>query len=178
MKPSSLIYWSRACLGIGTALLCVLLSVISPGFSLFSNISVAIVVYIVTYYVYKWRFVALVEKPSKIVTHGIGAYFLTWIVALGLFVTILHPATFFTYSPQFPVTDNPMTFNATSSYSVTGYIIDYKWDFGDENMITETDPITTHVYATPGNYTVKLVITNNYGFSTEKSEIIEVKAPE
>jgi hypothetical protein len=47
-------------------------------------------VYIVTYYIYKWRFIALVEKPSKILTQGIGAYFLTWIVALGLFYTLLH----------------------------------------------------------------------------------------
>ncbi len=88
MKPLSFIYWSRAGLGIGAALLCVLLNILSPGFSLFSNISVALVVYIVVYYIYRWRFIALVEKPSKIVTHGIGAYFLTWIVALGLFYTL------------------------------------------------------------------------------------------
>ncbi len=90
MEPLSFIYWSRACLGIGAALLCVLLNILSPGFSLFSNMSVAILVYIVAYYIYKWRFLALVEKPSKIVTHGIGAYFLTWIVALGLFYTLWH----------------------------------------------------------------------------------------
>ncbi|MFQ6086865.1 MAG: hypothetical protein ACE5OV_02485 [Candidatus Bathyarchaeia archaeon] len=93
MKPLSFIYWSRVCLGIGAALLCVLLNILSPGFTLFSSISVALLVYIVAYYVYKWRFIALVEKPSKIATQGIGAYFLTWIVALGLFYTLLHGLT-------------------------------------------------------------------------------------
>ncbi len=88
MKPLSFIYWSRAGLGIGTALLCVLLNILSPEFSLYSNISVALLVYLVAYYIYKWRFIASVEKPSKIVTTGIGAYFLTWIVALGLFYTL------------------------------------------------------------------------------------------
>lgn len=88
MKPLSFIYWSRAGLGIGTALLCVLLNILLPEFSLYSNISVALLVYIVAYYIYKWRFIALVEKPSKIATQGIGAYILTWIVALGLFYTL------------------------------------------------------------------------------------------
>ncbi len=178
MKPLSFIYWSRAGLGIGAALLCVLLNILSPGFSLYSNISVALLVYIVAYYIYKWRFMALVEKTSKIVTTGIGAYFLTWIVALGLFVTILHPIAVFTYSPTLPITDNTVTFNASSSYSLTGYIVDYKWDFGDENITILTSSIITHVYATPGNYKVDLVVTDNYGFSTPVSEIVEVKAPE
>ncbi len=93
MKPLSLIYWSRACLGIGVALLCLWFNTLSPGFSLFSNVSVALLVYIVVYYIYKWRFFALVEKPSKIFTQGIGAYFLTWIVALGLFYTLWRAST-------------------------------------------------------------------------------------
>ena len=179
MKPLSFIYWSRACLGIGTALLCILLNILSPGFTLFSNISVALLVYIVVYYVYKWRFFALVEKPSKIATQGIGAYFLTWIVALGLFFTILQPTAVFAYSPQFPITGNTATFDATSSHTLIGYIVSYKWDFGDGGDITTiTNSTITHVYATPGNYTVNLLVANNYGFSTAVSEIVVVKAPE
>ena len=178
MKPLSFIYWSRACLGIGAALLCILLNILSPGFTLFSNISVALVVYIVVYYVYKWRFFALVEKPSKIARHGIGAYFLTWIVALGLFFTILQPTAVFAYSPQFPVTDNTVTFNAASSHSSIGYIVSYKWDFGDGDTTTIASPTITHIYANPGNYTVNLVVVNSYGFSYEVSEIVVVKSPE
>ncbi len=174
MKPLLFIYWSRVCLGIGAALSCGLLNILSPGFTLYSNISVALLVYIVAYYIYKWRFIALVEKPSKIATTGIGAYFLTWIVALGLFVTILHPIAGFTYS----ITDNSVTFDAASSHSLTGNIASYEWDFGDENITTLDSPIITHVFASPGNYTVNLVVTNNYEFSDTEVEIVEVKAPE
>ncbi len=165
-------------MGIGAALLCIFLNILSPGFTIFSNLSVALIVYIIAYYIYKWRFVVLVEKPSKIATQGIGAYFLTWIVALGLFVTILHPTAVFAYSPSVPITNNAVTFNAASSYSPSGYIANYKWDFGDGNTTIQTDSIATYVYATPGNYTVNLVVTNNYGFSTAVSKVVEVKAPE
>jgi PKD repeat protein len=135
-------------------------------------------VYIVAYYIYKWRFILIVEKPSKIATHGIGAYFLTWIVALGLFFTILHPTAVFTYSPQSPITDNQVTFDATGTHSFAGYIISYEWDFGDGTINTTTIPTIEHVYATPGNYTVNLRVTNNYGFSVAVSETISVEAPE
>jgi len=178
MEPLSLIYWSRAGLGIGAALLCTMLNILLNGLNLFSNISVALIVYIVAYYIYKWRFFAQVEKPSKIATQGIGAYFMTWILVLGLFFTILQPTAVFTYSPQFPVTDNTVIFNASNSYSSTGYIISYKWDFGDENITTLASSVITHVYATPENYTVNLIVTNNYGFSTAISEIVVVRAPE
>ncbi len=175
MEPLSLIYWSRAGLGIGAALLCTMLNILLNGLNLFSNISVALIVYIVVYYIYKWRFFAQVEKPSKIATHGIGAYFMTWILVLGLFFTILQPIAVFTHSP---VTDNTVTFNASNSYSSTGYIISYKWDFGDETITTLASSVITHVYATPENYTVNLIVTNNYGFSTAISEIVVVRAPE
>jgi len=90
MEPLSFIYWSRACLGIVAALLCLAINILANELSIFYNLSVALIVYMITYYFYKWRFIALVEKPSKIATQGIGAYFLTWIVALGLFYTLWH----------------------------------------------------------------------------------------
>ena len=178
MKVLTFIYWSRACLGIGAALLCLLLNILSPSLTIYTNISVALLVYLVAYYIYKWRFIALVEKPSKIATQGIGAYFLTWIVTLSLFFTVLQPTAVFTYSPQFPIADYAVTFDATGSYSPLGYIVNYKWDFGDGGNITTMNPTITHVYENPGNYTVNLVVVNNYGFSTKASEIVVVKAPE
>ncbi len=50
--------------------------------------SVAILVYLVTYYILKARFMTRVEKLSKLFTMGIGAYFLTWIVAWVLLLTV------------------------------------------------------------------------------------------
>jgi len=81
VKPLTVVYWSRVCLGILAALLCALLKLSS----LLSGISFGILFYIITYYVLKRLFVAKVEKPSDIFKMGIGAYFLSWIVGWILF---------------------------------------------------------------------------------------------
>jgi len=49
----------------------------------------------------------------------------------------------------------------------------WSWDFGDSGTSTEVNP--THLYSTPGNYTVSLTTTNYYGNNTEtKTAYIEV----
>jgi len=90
MKPTTIIYWTRACLGVVAALLSALLSIVVRR-SFLDGLTIALVVYIVTHYVFKSLFLTKVEKPSKILTTGIGAYFLTWVVALVIFYTLLVP---------------------------------------------------------------------------------------
>jgi len=90
MKPTTIIYWTRACLGVVAALLSALLSIVVHR-SFLDGLTIALLVYIVTHYVFKSLFLAKVEKPSKIFTTGIGAYFLTWVVALIIFYTLLGP---------------------------------------------------------------------------------------
>jgi len=90
LKPLTIIYWSRVCFGILAGLICVLLRLDQATNPFLSGISAGIIVYIVSYYVLKWQFVAKVEKPSKVLWMGIGAYFLTWIVAWTLFYTLLY----------------------------------------------------------------------------------------
>ena len=90
MKPLNIIYWSRVGFGVLAALVCALLiNVEEVANPLISGMSVGILVYLVTYYLIKWQFMAKVEKQSKIFTMGIGAYFLTWIVAWVLFYTLI-----------------------------------------------------------------------------------------
>ena len=72
------------------ASLSTLLSLIGT-LSFFNGISVALLVYIITYYAFKSFFITQVEKPTKIFTTGIGAYFLTWIVAWVVFYTLFIP---------------------------------------------------------------------------------------
>jgi len=88
MKPTAIIYWTRACLGVVAALLSTLLSAVGDV-NLLNGVSIALLVYIVTYYIYKPLFLTKVEKPSKIFTTGVGAYFLIWIVAWVIFYTLL-----------------------------------------------------------------------------------------
>ena len=85
MKPLNIVYWSRVGFGVVAALVCVLLGIDN----LLNGMSVGILVYLISYYILKWLFMTTVEKPSKVFTMGIGAYFLTWIVAWGLFYTLI-----------------------------------------------------------------------------------------
>jgi hypothetical protein len=85
LKPLNIIYWGRVGFGVAAALVCVLLGMDS----LINGMSVAILVYLISYYILKWQFMTKVEKPSKVSTMGIGAYFLTWIVAWVLFYTLI-----------------------------------------------------------------------------------------
>jgi PKD repeat protein len=65
------------------------------------------------------------------------------------------------------------------SGTYAGYIegdlsgIEYSWDFGDGNTSTEKNP--THVYSTPGNYTVTHTVTKDSGQSSiTKTSLVRV----
>lgn len=84
MKPLSTIYWIRVPLAITASLISVALSMDN----LYSVVSVALLFYVITNYLLKYFFETKVKKSSKIITTGIGTYFLTWIVTLALFYTL------------------------------------------------------------------------------------------
>jgi len=88
MKPLTLIYWSRVALGVIAALICVSLNILIPEMGFFTGVSLSMLFYILTYYIYKPYFITKVEKPTKVFTTGIGAYFITWIVTWILFYTV------------------------------------------------------------------------------------------
>jgi len=88
MKPTTIIYWTRVGLGVVAALISTLLNVIISDINLFNGLTMALLIYVITYYVYKPLFLTKVEKPQKIFTTGIFAYFLTWIVAWTILFTM------------------------------------------------------------------------------------------
>lgn len=55
---------------------------------LMNSTMIALLVYIISYYVIKSVFTDKVEKPQKIFTTGIGIYFFTWLVTLILVYTL------------------------------------------------------------------------------------------
>ena len=73
------------------------------------------------------------------------------------------PIASFTYSPENPVVNQTITFNASSSSDLDGYILKYEWDFDDGNVTNTTEEIITHSYSSAGDYTVKLTVTDNDG---------------
>jgi len=73
------------------------------------------------------------------------------------------PTASFTYAPELPEPNSPVAFDATLSTPNGGTIIGYTWCFGDTNVTSVTDPIVTHVYASPGTYNVTLTVTDSEG---------------
>ena len=95
MKPLVMIYWARIALGMVAAAIGAGLEWIRGIQSefqisnLMNGLTIALLIYLVSYYVFKATFRAQVEKQSKIMTMGIGVYFFTWIVFWILFFSIL-----------------------------------------------------------------------------------------
>lgn len=91
------IYWIRLLLGIVAALASTgytqaigSVSAEVVDISVFLNgVSIAIIVYVISYYIMKFKWASKVEKPQKIFTTGVGIYFLSWLVFWVLFYTIM-----------------------------------------------------------------------------------------
>ena len=98
MKPLTIIYWTRAGLGLVIGILCAVYIYFSATtdlvslYTLLTGISFAMLFYITTYYIIKFKFFARVEKQSKLITQGIGIYFFSWIISWTLIVTLLMPS--------------------------------------------------------------------------------------
>ncbi|MCW4044279.1 MAG: hypothetical protein NWE94_02030 [Candidatus Bathyarchaeota archaeon] len=92
MKPLIVIYWLRMGLGIIAAAISTVLTLLrdEPSYTIFMNgLSIALIIYLISYYMLKAKFRAQIEPQSKIMTMGIGIYFFTWIVFWILMYTIL-----------------------------------------------------------------------------------------
>lgn len=85
------------------------------------------------------------------------------------------PVAFFNYTP--PSTNlcakNDINFDATGSTKPSNnFPFSYTWTFGDGSFSVVENPIK--VYNNPGTYTVKFVLSDRYGVSSERSETITV----
>jgi len=90
MKPLEKVYWLRAALGIAAAFLCTVYGMLVPGAisnthfpldTFLNSISIALVIYLISFYIVKSMFILQVEKPQKLATMGIGIYFFNWLVS-------------------------------------------------------------------------------------------------
>lgn len=102
MKTLQTVYWLRLALGITAACICTgyglatntivtqdLIISIERAAPLLNGLSIALVIYLVSYYIIKSKFSLKVEKPKKLATMGIGAYFISWLVFWVLLYTIV-----------------------------------------------------------------------------------------
>jgi PKD repeat protein len=82
------------------------------------------------------------------------------------------PIADFYYTPEKPIVGQGVTFDASASYDPDGYIISYKWDFGDQT--SGTGKVTSHVYSTAGYHTVTLTVRDNDNAEVTSSKSIEI----
>jgi hypothetical protein len=89
MKPSTSLYWIRAVLGVVIGALIALYDysagILSQGYEtsindLFTGVAFALLFFIITYYVLRIYYANKFQKKSKILSTGIGTYFLLLIV--------------------------------------------------------------------------------------------------
>ena len=85
------------------------------------------------------------------------------------------PVANFTYSPERPIANQTITFDASFSYDPDGTIVSYEWDFGDG--ATASGVVVTHVYSAAGSYTVTLTVTDDAGAANSTSVLITVLPP-
>jgi len=99
MTPLQKIYWLRVALGIVAAIICIgyglatgTITKIPSEFkitTLLNGMSLALITYIISYYIIKRKFMLTVDKPQKLFTMGIGIYFIAWLVFWVLLYTII-----------------------------------------------------------------------------------------
>ncbi|MCW4047098.1 MAG: hypothetical protein NWE99_06005 [Candidatus Bathyarchaeota archaeon] len=92
MRPLVVIYLLRIVLAVVAALISTMVATMLEALSLttfIDGLTIALLVYLLSYYVIKAKYLKKVEKPSKIMTTGIFMYFLLWAVFFILFYTIV-----------------------------------------------------------------------------------------
>jgi len=81
------------------------------------------------------------------------------------------PSAQFTTSPAFDYPPLDVTFNASSSSSPNGPIVNYDWDFGDG--ATADGVIVTHTYVDKGVYEVTLEVRDSTGETGVRTKSVE-----
>lgn len=93
----------------------------------------------------------------------------------GVTITVLRPVDApvanFTAGATFVATDTRVDFRDTSTQNPTGW----SWNFGDTGV--SSNPNTSHEWAKPGTYTVRLTVSNAGGSSTKEQQIVVKDAP-
>ncbi len=93
MTPIVQLYWIRTVLGIIAAALSALVAIAIGGATdittLINSFTIALIVYLISYYVLKAMYKDKVEKQSKILSTGVAMYFFAWLPFFILFYTAI-----------------------------------------------------------------------------------------
>ncbi len=78
-------------------------------------------------------------------------------------------------TPTSGVAPLAVLFSSLGTSDPDGTPVSYLWQFGDNTSSTDPNPV--HTYATPGNYTATLTVTDPTGLTAAASVLITVQAP-
>ena len=97
MTPVVQLYWLRVALGIVAGAItcgfsCFILDIANDMTTLVNSITVALLIYFVTYYIFRGFYKNKIEKQSKILSTAIGMYFFAWLSFFVLFYTVIQVA--------------------------------------------------------------------------------------
>jgi PKD repeat protein len=138
---------------------------------------------------YTWNFGDgyVITINTTVITHIFstgGSYRvnLTVIDDTGLNGSVVHMITVgvgaaFTFSPSAPNPGDVVIFNATASYSRSGTIANYTWNWGDTSSNDTTNRIITHTFSPGGSYDVNLTVTDDTGLNASVVHTVYVGAP-
>jgi hypothetical protein len=100
---------------------------------------------------------------------------LTSTVSIEIASQNIKPTADFIFSPLDPKSGEVVYFNAAASTDSDGYIVNYKWDFGDGT--SDSGVSTSHVYTVSltRSFVVVLKVTDNDGDEGVKTKNIEIK---
>ncbi|MDD5145184.1 MAG: lamin tail domain-containing protein [Candidatus Pacebacteria bacterium] len=71
------------------------------------------------------------------------------------------PTAQFNFSPEDPLMDAEIIFDASSSTDSDGNILNYFWDFGDGNSTSSSQATTSYAYSTSGEFVISLLVEDN-----------------
>jgi hypothetical protein len=92
LNPLVIIYWIRVALSIVAAAIGAIVATVqnvSDFGSFTTGLTIALLIYILSYYALKAKYMNKVEKQSKIMTQGIFMYFIAWAVFFILIYSIM-----------------------------------------------------------------------------------------
>jgi parallel beta-helix repeat protein len=85
------------------------------------------------------------------------------------------PVAAFSFAPLEPLVDQPVTFDASTSFDTDGVVSTYQWEFGDGATETSVVSIVTHLYSSAADFTVNVTVTDNAGATSTASQVITVR---
>src|SRR5206468_776467 len=88
------------------------------------------------------------------------------------------PTAAFAFGPPKPLEATSVSFDASNSTDPDGNITNYEWNWGDgSNSTVSVSSIAQHAFATFGDYTVGLMVTDSDGLTNTTSAQVHVFAP-